>query len=207
MLRSRARDYAAASFGRGATMSFLSSYARRSEVDSLTNSKDAPIPMFALEEFASGMAKSDDGVVNDVAKYLCASRVEHKNPVVKLKALKVAKHVASRQGCASFRRALQQNSGHVRTAVTFRCNPDPLKGTKPAEAVREAAKEAIHAIFSTDARQGGPAGRAQMQGFGSAGPNGHANGHAKANGAAGCASLGCVCPGGKGGILTKFLKI
>ena len=126
--------------------------------------------MYALQELVDLVRKSDARAVDQVASYLCTSRLAHKSPVVKLKALKAIKYVAAKPECSAFRSAVQQHAGVLREHSNFSCSADPMKGNRPAELVRQAAKEAIHAIYSTDSSYGNDGSRGQaMQGFGSGG--------------------------------------
>lgn len=126
--------------------------------------------MYALQELVDLVRKSDARAVDQVASYLCTSRLVHKSPVVKLKALKAIKYVAAKPECSAFRSAVQQHAGVLREHSNFSCSADPMKGNRPAELVRQAAKEAIHAIYSTDSSYGNDGSRGQaMQGFGSGG--------------------------------------
>ncbi|UPQ97330.1 hypothetical protein HOP50_01g06210 [Chloropicon primus] len=154
--------------------------ARKSQIDSLTSTKDEPTPIYGLQELAK-LVSSDSSSVDSVASYLCTTRLAHKSPVVKQKVLKAIKYVASKPECSSFRSAVQQNAGALREHANFSCAADPLKGNRPAELVRQAAKEAIHAIYSTDSSWDGSGGsRTQaMQGFGTGVSTSHGSDNAE----------------------------
>jgi len=146
---------------------FFGSLARKSQIDGLTSPKDEPCPVYALQELVDVVRKADSRAVHDVARYLCTSRLSNKSLVVKTKTLRAIKYVASKGECGEFRMAVQQHSGALRECVNFSCPADPMKGSKPAEGVRQAAKEAIHSVFSTDTGDSGAGRQHTMQGFGS----------------------------------------
>ena len=144
---------------------FFGSIARKSQIDSLTSSKDEASAVYALQELADLVKNADEKTVSQIASYMCTGRLSNKSAVVKRKTLRAIKYIASKPECLSFRSAVQQHSSSLRDCVNFTCPADPLKGNKPAESVREAAKEAIHTIFSTDS--GNVSQQNSMQGFGS----------------------------------------
>ena len=144
---------------------FFGGFARRSQIDAVTSNKDEPAPVYALQELAETVRNADGKTIDQIASYLSETRLGNKSCTVKLKALKAIKYVANKPECSSFRSAMQQHSGNLRECVTFSCPPDSMKGNKPAEQVRQAAKDAIHSIFSTES--GGEGSRQSLQGFGS----------------------------------------
>ena len=102
--------------------------------------------------------------IEDTAEHL-ATRVQHRSPNVKLKALRCVKWLCQRGNEPRFRRAMTKRSGPVRTCVSHTGRPDPQRGDAPHKAVRDMAKETLEAMFANDANRGGGGGR--MEGFGS----------------------------------------
>ena len=102
--------------------------------------------------------------IEDTAEHL-ATRVQHRSPNVKLKALRCVKWLCQRGNEPRFRRAMTKRSGPVRTCVSHTGRPDPQRGDAPHKAVRDMAKETLEAMFANDGSGGGGGGR--MEGFGS----------------------------------------
>ena len=102
--------------------------------------------------------------IEDTAEHL-ATRVQHRSPNVKLKALRCVKWLCQRGNEPRFRRAMTKRSGPVRTCVSHTGRPDPQRGDAPHKAVRDMAKETLEALFANDGSGGGGGGR--MEGFGS----------------------------------------
>ena len=102
--------------------------------------------------------------IEDTAEHL-ATRVQHRSPNVKLKALRCVKWLCQRAHEPRFRRAMTKRSGPVRTCVSHTGKPDPARGDAPHKAVRDMAKETLEAMFANDANDGNGGGR--YEGFGS----------------------------------------
>jgi hypothetical protein len=79
------------------------------------------------------------------------SRLEIKSSNVKLKGLRLVKLLCER-GSPNFKRDLQRRTPVVRDCLHWRCDPHPTMGELPAKMVREAAQEAMNAIFDTEVR-------------------------------------------------------
>ena len=77
--------------------------------------------------------------IEDTAEHL-ATRVQHRSPNVKLKALRCVKWLCQRAHEPRFRRAMTKRSGPVRTCVSHTGKPDPARGDAPHKAVRDMAK-------------------------------------------------------------------
>ena len=88
--------------------------------------------------------------IEDTAEHL-ATRVQHRSPNVKLKALRCVKWLCQRGNEPRFRRAMTKRSGPVRTCVSHTGRPDPQRGDAPHKAVRDMAKETLEAMFATPA--------------------------------------------------------
>ena len=107
--------------------------------------------------------------IEDTAEHL-ATRVQHRSPNVKLKALRCVKWLCQRGNEPRFRRAMTKRSGPVRTCVSHTGRPDPQRGDAPHKAVRDMAKETLEVMFANDANGGsggGGGGGGRMEGFGS----------------------------------------
>ena len=105
--------------------------------------------VYLLDELVSAMRSMPTDHVDDSAEHL-SRRVDHRSPVVKLKALRAIKYICER-GDSRFRRAMTRHSGAIRSCVNHTGPPDPLKGDAPHRAVREMASQAVAAVFSDGA--------------------------------------------------------
>ncbi|GBG32504.1 AP-4 complex accessory subunit Tepsin [Hondaea fermentalgiana] len=146
----------------------------RTTLAKATSTEDSPTPGYLYGEVAKMTFEGAD-VTNKVCKYL-VDRLKRKEPVVKHKVLLIIKQVC-RRGDGSFRRAIQAgpNIGEVKACLQFTGPADPLKGDQPYRAVREAAKEALEAIFdnSTEITSSNSALARRIQGYGaSSAPSG-----------------------------------
>lgn len=83
------------------------------------------------------------------------SRLEVKTSNVKLKALRLLKFLCER-GSPNFKRDLTRRTHIVRDCLHWRADPHPTMGDLPNKMVREAAQEAINAIFDTEMNQQPP---------------------------------------------------
>eukprot|EP00930_Biecheleria_cincta_P018669 TRINITY_DN1445_c1_g1_i1.p1 TRINITY_DN1445_c1_g1~~TRINITY_DN1445_c1_g1_i1.p1 ORF type:complete len:940 (-),score=270.28 TRINITY_DN1445_c1_g1_i1:73-2892(-) len=145
----------------------------RSVLNKATSADDIPTPGYLYTEIAKSTF-ADITACQQLADYLL-KKLERDNPHVKLKVLKIIKHVCE-QGKPDFRRAIQKKAELVKACLQYRGTPDPLKGDAPNKAVREEADVAVKAVFSSDSSTnayGIPTSTGQkMQGFGSEGPGG-----------------------------------
>ena len=113
----------------------------------LTHPSPPPsLAVYLLDELVSAMRSMPTDHVDDSAEHL-SRRVDHRSPVVKLKALRAIKYICER-GDSRFRRAMSRHSGAIRSCVNHTGPPDPLKGDAPHRAVREMASQAVAAVFS-----------------------------------------------------------
>jgi len=119
---------------------------------------------------------------------------------VATQALRLIKYALPRT-TTEFRREIQRYSTNMKNLFHFRGPPDPLKGDAPSKAVRDAAHEAVQALFNPEAPQGrmakgGAAGGGgvggygdgtgkRMEGFGNTALPRQAGGSAGSSGAAG----------------------
>lgn len=140
----------------------------RSTLNKATSADDTPLPGYLLVEIAKSTF-SDLTASQQLADYLL-KKLERDNPYVKQKVLRIIKHVCE-QGKPDFRRAIQQKSQLIKSCLTYRGEPDTLKGDAPNKAVREEADAAVKAMFSSDSSSNAygihSEGGRKMQGFGS----------------------------------------
>ena len=102
----------------------------------------------ALVELARGL---DDDALRDVCEHL-TTRAENKSPYVKRKALRLIAKCAEDAGSRDrrFAREMAKVSGRIRALQTHVGTPHPSKGDSVNASVREAAKEAMSAIFGSE---------------------------------------------------------
>ena len=112
----------------------------------LTNPSPLSLAVYLLDELVSAMRSMPTDHVEDSAEHL-ARRVDHRSPIVKLKALRAVKYICER-GDSRFRRAMSRHSGAIRSCINHTGPPDALKGDAPHRAVREMASQAVAAVFS-----------------------------------------------------------
>lgn len=139
----------------------------RTTLTKATSSEDSPTPGYLYGEVAK-MTQEGQDVTQKVVKFLM-DRLKRKEPVVKHKVLLMIKHVC-RRGDPSFRRTIQSTGAvsEVKSCLQFTGPADPLKGDQPYRVVREAAKDALEAIFdnSTEVTSSNSALAQRIQGYG-----------------------------------------
>ncbi|PWA41919.1 ENTH/VHS family protein [Artemisia annua] len=119
-------------------------YMRSRMIDAATSDEDDKVtPVYKLDEICQLLR---DNHVKHVS-HLILTRLQHKSPLVKQKALRVIKYAVGKSG-VEFRREMQNNSVAVRQLIHYRGQPDPLKGDALNKSVRETAQEALSAIFA-----------------------------------------------------------
>jgi len=135
-----------------------------------TSSDDSPTPGYLYGEIAK-MTHQGMEITEKIVKFLI-DKIQQNTAVVKLKVLQVIKHVC-RKGHMTFRRMIHSpgNIGHVKSCLQFSGPAHPLKGDQPNRAVRDAAKEALEAIFddSTEVTPNDSALKQRIQGYGANG--------------------------------------
>mmetsp|Transcript_3740 Transcript_3740/g.14659 ORF Transcript_3740/g.14659 Transcript_3740/m.14659 type:complete len:877 (-) Transcript_3740:218-2848(-) len=140
----------------------------RSKLNRALSSDDNPTPGYLYGEIAR-MTQSGPDVSHQVAEYVLA-RLRKGNYNTKYKALVVIKQVC-RLARSDFRQRLQRNNSDIKDALDFRGQPDPYRGDAIYKRVREAAKEALEAIFNEEeVAPAAPLSHGRIQGFGSAVP-------------------------------------
>eukprot|EP00451_Oxyrrhis_marina_P038327 CAMPEP_0204364648 /NCGR_PEP_ID=MMETSP0469-20131031/41307_1 /ASSEMBLY_ACC=CAM_ASM_000384 /TAXON_ID=2969 /ORGANISM="Oxyrrhis marina" /LENGTH=139 /DNA_ID=CAMNT_0051353593 /DNA_START=46 /DNA_END=462 /DNA_ORIENTATION=- len=136
----------------------------RGLLNKATASDDAPPPGYLFGEIARQTFNSPDES-REIAEYLL-KKLQKDQPNVKLKCLRVIKHVCE-QGKPDFKREIQRRAEVVKACLQYRSTPDPLKGDQPSKAVRDEADAALKCIFDSNPQSTsmGPGNR--IQGFGS----------------------------------------
>jgi hypothetical protein len=116
-----------------------------------TENSDAPTPGYMYLDIAKNAA-SNPQTCAEIAKYLTGRLASKNNPNVKHKCLKViAKTAVSPYLRGQFKRCLAQDPqamAAIKDATQFRGPPDPVRGDQPYQKVRDAAKEALDAVYS-----------------------------------------------------------
>ena len=94
----------------------------------------SPTPGYLYNE----LAKLTHSSVDDCQKIqaILIKSLSKKSPLVKLKALKVIRHV-SRAGRSDFQRGLQRNNAAIKECLQYRGEPHPLRGDEPNKLVRD----------------------------------------------------------------------
>ena len=125
--------------------------ADRSLLARATEGTQAPTPGYLYLDIAKNVATSPMAC-QDVATYLTRRLHGKQNANIKYKCLKViAKVAGSPVTKGIFKRTMAQDSeamACVKEALQYRGPPDPARGDEPYQKVREAAKEALDAIYS-----------------------------------------------------------
>jgi hypothetical protein len=126
-----------------------------------TENSDAPTPGYMYLDIAKNAASNPQTCV-EIAKYLTGRLASKNNSNVKYKCLKViAKTALSPYLRGQFKRCLAQDPqamAAIKDATQFRGPPDPVRGDEPYEKVRNAAKEALDAVYSDTPPSSDPSG-------------------------------------------------
>ena len=109
-----------------------------------TTNDDNPTPGYVYTELAK-LTHADVTTCDKMADWLF-DKLKKNDSAIKWKTLLVMKHVA-KGGRMDFRRSLQKRNDEVKAALQFKGPPDPLRGDEPYRRVRDAAKEALEAMF------------------------------------------------------------
>jgi hypothetical protein len=126
-----------------------------------TENSDAPTPGYMYLDIAKNAA-SNPQTCAEIAKYLTGRLASKNNSNVKHKCLKViAKTAVSPYLRGQFKRCLAQDPqamAAIKDATQYRGPPDPVRGDEPYEKVRNAAKEALDAVYSDTIPTSDPSG-------------------------------------------------
>ncbi|MCO5562609.1 hypothetical protein L7F22_016237 [Adiantum nelumboides] len=146
------------------SMKAIDAYKKTLLVDKVTSDDEKPPPVYTLDEIANILMSCSLELTKEIVEYTFR-RLQHRSPYVKWKALRFIKYTVEKAGSSSYRRELQSHSVAVRELINYQGQVDPLKGNAPNQAVRDAAQEAVKAIFSSDTSSKGKSIR--IEGFGS----------------------------------------
>eukprot|EP01059_Diplonema_ambulator_P004588 TRINITY_DN14304_c0_g1_i1.p1 TRINITY_DN14304_c0_g1~~TRINITY_DN14304_c0_g1_i1.p1 ORF type:complete len:664 (+),score=178.29 TRINITY_DN14304_c0_g1_i1:116-2107(+) len=111
--------------------------------------KPEPTAGFVYRDFAQ-FTFSDMASSKKLAEALLEKLETFKQPVQMTKTLKMIKHCAQ-HGHTDFQKTMQKHSDNLRTYANYRGPRDPIHEDKLNQQVRDAAKEAMDAIFSEQA--------------------------------------------------------
>jgi hypothetical protein len=113
-----------------------------------TEGTSAPTPGYLYRDLAQA-ASSNPNASQEMANYLI-NRLEKTNPNIKFKSLKVISKLCDQVPRNQFRRCISQNPhgvGLIKQACSFRGAPDPVTGDEANLKVRQAAQEALDAVY------------------------------------------------------------
>ena len=123
----------------------------RSALNRATESSDSPTPGYLYVDIAKSAAASPVAS-QEVVSFLINRLQSKKHPNIKYKCLKViAKTSESSLTRGQFKRSVVQDAravGAIKECLNFRGPPDPVRGEEPFQKVREAAKEALEAVYT-----------------------------------------------------------
>lgn len=111
-----------------------------------TSPDDSPTPGYMLGEIAR-LTVANYQACLQLIEFLNA-RLRKNNHNVKYKCLMIIKHVC-RNGRADFKKEMGRNLDPVKECLQYKGPPDPLRGDEIYRRVRDAAKEALDAIFDS----------------------------------------------------------
>jgi len=114
-----------------------------------TEGTAAPTPGYLYKDLTLA-ASANPTAAMEMAQYLTNRLATKSNPNIKYKCLKVIAKLAEDVPRNQFRRCVsQQPSGMaaIKEAVHFRGPPDPVCGDEPNQKVRQAAQEALDAVY------------------------------------------------------------
>lgn len=127
-----------------------------------TSPDDTPTPGYMLTEI-SRLTIANYQACLQLIEFLNA-RLKKNNHNVKFKCLVIIKH-ACRNGRADFKKEMARNLDPVKECLQYKGPPDPLRGDEIYKRVRDAAKEALDAIFDSQMPMTTSAVSNRIQGF------------------------------------------
>lgn len=138
-------------------MEFLSPVGQK--VIKATAKEESPTPGYLLVELANHtMTDAKDAEL--IFKCLM-KRAAMNDPMIKYKTFVVIKHLCLK-GNPSLKRSFSQSALVIKEALQYKGRPHPLRGDKPNQNVRDAAKAALAALYS----QAKQVKTRKMEGFG-----------------------------------------
>lgn len=127
----------------------VDAYRKTLLIDKVTSADDQSPPVYLLNELSDILRSCSVDLTQEIVEY-AFRRLRHHSPQVKYKVLRFFIYTVNRAGSAAYRKELQSYSSSIRELFNFQGQVDPCKGNAPNQAVRDAAHEAIIAIFSSD---------------------------------------------------------
>lgn len=126
----------------------IDAYRKTLLVDKVTSDDESSPPVYLLDEISEILRSSSLDLIQEIVEYTFR-RLRTRSPQVKHKVLRFIKYTVARAG-SEYRRELQSRSASIREFFTFRGYVDPIKGDALNKAIRDAAHEAIKAIYSSN---------------------------------------------------------
>lgn len=114
-----------------------------------TEGTAAPTPGYLYKDLAQA-ATSNPTACQEMATYLTNRLHSKKNPNIKFKCLKVIAKLCDQVPRNQFRRCISQHPhavGSIKESLNFRGPLDPVCGDEPNQKVRQAAQEALDAVY------------------------------------------------------------
>ena len=115
-----------------------------------TEGTEAPTPGYLYIDLAK-QAASNPVACQEMATYLTRRLQSKNNPNIKYKCCKVLTKLCESVPRNAFRRCVAQHPaavGAIKEAMAYRGTMDPVRGDQPNQKVRDAAKEALDAVYS-----------------------------------------------------------
>lgn len=141
----------------------------RSLIFKATNDDHNAVDGVTLRNLVQNTSMGVDECV--IMKNLLDKRIRKASPDIKFKALRVVVYL-SENGASEFRMQWQRDNNVLREHTSYKGTPDPLRGEKPNVRVREEAKKAMKAIFSTATARPTTTMSSKITGYGSGGRGG-----------------------------------
>lgn len=144
----------------------IDAYRKTLLVDKVTSDDESSPPVYLLDEISEILRSSSLDLIQEIVEYTFR-RLRNRSPQVKHKVLRFIKYTVDRAG-SEYRRELQSHSASIREFFTFQGYVDPIKGDALDKAIRDAAHEAIKAIYSSNVSLAASKGIGRrIEGFGS----------------------------------------
>ena len=119
----------------------------RNLLNDATSTDDSATPGYMLTDISKATIANYQAC-QQLQDYLI-SKIKKNNHNVKYKCLVIIKHVC-RTGRADFKKEMSRNVEPIKECLQYRGPPDPLRGDEIYKRVRDAAKEAIDAIYDSN---------------------------------------------------------
>eukprot|EP00923_Selenidium_pygospionis_P038456 GHVN01067060.1.p2 GENE.GHVN01067060.1~~GHVN01067060.1.p2 ORF type:complete len:751 (-),score=91.42 GHVN01067060.1:3578-5830(-) len=112
-----------------------------------TRATEDATPGYIYKELAS-MTFASPSVNAEMEDFLIKKLVKD-DPYVKLKVLKIVKHV-SENGSPEFRRSMQRKTEAIKQCLVYKGRPHPVRGDAPSREVREEANRCLKSLFGME---------------------------------------------------------